>query len=127
MRENLKRRNNYILIGCLLENRQLAKNKILKLMPNKPQQPNEIQIVDNIPGSEYANLMQIGNPNRDEFHMQFITVSGLSGRIVSKIITNPGHFKRMVAVMNNMIEKYEAQYGKITEAPDLDKEIGFKG
>lgn len=96
-------------------------------MPNKPQQPNEIQIVDNIPGSEYANLMQIGNPNRDEFHMQFITVSGLSGRIVSKIITNPGHFKRMVAVMNNMIEKYEAQYGKITEAPDLDKEIGFKG
>jgi len=93
-------------------------------MSNQPQQ-NEIKIADNIPGAEYANAMQV-NFNRDEFHLAFFSISGLSGRVVAKVITNPGHFKRMAAVMNDVIKKYEDQHGAIKEAEEMNKEIGFK-
>lgn len=91
------------------------------------EQPQEIKIADNIPGADYANFMQIMNPNKDEFHLNFGTLSGASGRVISKIITNPGHLKRMAAVISDVITKYESQYGKIEEAPEFNKEIGFKG
>jgi hypothetical protein len=101
-------------------------------MPNQNQhqpnqaQPQEIKIADNIPGGDYANVMQV-NFNKDEFQMMFFTLLGNSGRVVSKIITNPGHFKRMTAVMNDVIKKYEAQFGVIKEAETMsEKEIGFK-
>ncbi|NTU98417.1 DUF3467 domain-containing protein [Candidatus Falkowbacteria bacterium] len=86
----------------------------------------EIKIVDNIPGAEYANMMQLGSPNKDEFHLNFATISGNSGRVVAKIITNPAHFKRMVAVMTDVIKKYEDKFGTIEEVLGVDKEIGFK-
>jgi hypothetical protein len=89
-------------------------------------QANEIKIADNIPGGEYANAMQV-NFNRDEFHLAFFSISGLSGRVVSKVITNPGHFKRMAAVMADVIKKYEDQHGSIQEAENIEREIGFKG
>lgn len=100
-------------------------------MPNQPPQAaqaarQDIQIADNIPGADYANLVQAGFPNRDEFNLNFITIASGSGRVVSKIITNPGHFKRMAALMNKLIEDYEAKFGKIEEAPEVNKEIGFK-
>lgn len=100
-------------------------------MPNQPQPTapsprQEIQIADNIPGAEYANLMQVGTPSKDEFHLNFITISGTSGRVVSKIITNPGHFKRIAVLMGKLVEDYEAKFGKIEEAPEVNKEIGFK-
>ena len=90
------------------------------------QQKHEIKIADNIPGAEYANAMQI-NHNRDEFQMMFFNILGLSGRVTGKVITGPGHFKRMIAAMSDNLKKYEERFGKVKEAPELDKEIGFKG
>ncbi len=97
-------------------------------MTNQQPKPSrqEIKIADNIPGAEYTNLAQI-NHNREEFQMIFINVLPPAGRVVSKIITSPGHFKRMIAAMAENIKKYEQQFGEIKEAPGLDKEIGFKG
>ncbi len=86
----------------------------------------EIRISDNLPGGEYANAMQINN-NKEEFHLNFLNIMGLSGKVSGKIITNPSHFKRMIAAMQENLEKYESQYGKIEEAESLvNKEIGFK-
>ncbi|MCK5356988.1 MAG: DUF3467 domain-containing protein, partial [Elusimicrobiales bacterium] len=87
----------------------------------------QIKIADNLPGAEYANAMQI-NHNRDEFQMMFISIMGLSGKVAGKIITNPGHFKRMVAAMQDNLNKYEKQFGEVevSQAP-AGKEIGFKG
>ncbi len=100
----------------------------------KQQKPNsgqgngkkEIRISDNLPGGEYANAMQINN-NKEEFHLNFLNIMGLSGKVSGKIITNPSHFKRMIAAMQENLEKYESQYGKIEEAEGpVDKKIGFK-
>lgn len=89
--------------------------------------PQEIKIADNIPGAEYANAMQI-NHNRDEFQMIFLSILGAVGKVTGKIITSPGHYKRMLAAMHDNLKKYEERFGEIKEAigPE-DKEIGFKG
>lgn len=91
---------------------------------NQPQ-PQEIKIADNIPGAEYANAAQISH-NKDEFQLFFFNIVGQTGRVVGKIITNPGHYKRMVAAMMDNLKKYEEKFGEVKEAEELDKEIGFK-
>jgi len=86
----------------------------------------EIKIADNIPGAEYANAMQI-NHNRDEFQMIFLNILGLSGRVGAKIITSPGHYKKMILAMQENLKKYEKAFGEIKEAGKIDQnEIGFK-
>ena len=91
------------------------------------QKKQEIKIADNIPGAEYANAMQV-NHNRDEFQLMFLNVLGASGRVGGKIITTPGHYKRMIAAMQDNLKKYESQFGEIKEVTSPDsKEIGFKG
>ncbi len=87
----------------------------------------EIKIADNIPGGEYANAMQ-ANHSKDEFYLTFLNIMAGSGRVTGKIITNPGHFKRMLAAMQENLKKYEETFGEVKEAENLDnKEIGFKG
>ena len=102
---------------------------MIKQQPTAPTgqgQQKQIKIADNIPGAEYANAMQI-NHNRDEFQMMFLNILGASGRVTGKIITSPGHFKRIISAMEENLKKYEAQFGevKVAEGPE-GKEIGFK-
>jgi Protein of unknown function (DUF3467) len=85
----------------------------------------QIKIADNIPGAEYANLMQSGY-NKDEFQIMFASMMGGSGKVVGKIITSPGHFKRMLGAMQESLKKYEEQFGKIEQSESPGKSIGFK-
>jgi hypothetical protein len=89
------------------------------------QQPQQIKIADNIPGAEYSNAMQV-NHTKDEFHLVFFNILGASGRVCGKTITNPGHFKRMVKVMEENLKKYEDRFGQIKETEVEDKQIGFQ-
>lgn len=95
--------------------------------PNQAgQTKQEIKIADNIPGAEYANAMQI-NHNKDEFQIVFFNLMGASGRVSGKIITSPGHYKRMIVAMQENLKKYEEIFGKVEESVDpKNKEIGFK-
>ena len=94
--------------------------------PGGPAKQKEIKIADNIPGAEYANAMQV-NHNRDEFQLMFLNILGGSGRVSTKVITSPGHFKRIIAAMNDNLKKYEERFGEIKEADLPEKEIGFRG
>ncbi len=90
-------------------------------------QPNQIQLADSIPGAEYTNAMQISH-TKDEFLMMFANIAGPSGKVVSKIVTTPGHLKRILAALQDNISKYEAKFGKIVESePPAKNEIGFQG
>lgn len=93
---------------------------------NPPAGAQEIKIADNIPGAEYANAMQIIH-NKDEFQMVFFNILGTSGRVTGKIITSPGHFKRMIAAMADNLKKYEEKFGEVEKSAAPEKEIGFKG
>lgn len=89
------------------------------------EQPNEIKIADNIPGAEYANAAQISH-NKDEFQLFFFNIIGQTGRVVGKIITSPGHYKRVIVAMQENLKKYEENFGAIKESEELNKQIGFK-
>lgn len=84
----------------------------------------EIKIADNIPGGDYANLAQIGH-NKDEFQVMFASVMGGSGRVVSKVMTSPGHYKRMLKAMQDNLKKYEEKFGAIEESKS-PQSIGFQ-
>ncbi|MFW0837967.1 MAG: DUF3467 domain-containing protein [Candidatus Komeilibacteria bacterium] len=90
---------------------------------NKATQSAEIKIADNIAGAEYTNAMQVRH-NQDEFHMIFMNVVPPAGRVASKIVTTPGHMKRIAAALQDNIKKYEEQFGVISEA-QAPTDLGF--
>ena len=106
-----------------MQNQQPAAQPAGQGQPS-PQQQQQIKIADNIPGAEYTNAAQIKH-TKEEFHLVFANIFPPSGKVVSKIITSPGHFKKMIAAMNENLKRYEDQFGVIEEAPAIDKEIGF--
>lgn len=88
-------------------------------------QKRELKISDNIPGGEYANLVQVGH-NKEEFRLMFAHIFEPTGKVVGKITTSPGHFKRMLGAMQENLKKYEEQFGNIEQSESPDKSIGFK-
>ncbi|MEI6288475.1 MAG: DUF3467 domain-containing protein [bacterium] len=85
----------------------------------------EIKITDNFAGGEYANAMQVLH-SKDEFLLTFLNIVSPSGRVCAKIITSPGHYKRMLSALSENLKKYEEQFGVIAEAEAPKEGIGFK-
>ena len=89
------------------------------------QNQNEIKIVDNFAGGEYANAMQVVH-SKDEFLISFLNIVSPTGRVCGKIITSPGHLKRMIAALQENLKKYEDTFGIVEEAEGPKETIGFK-
>ncbi len=77
-----------------------------------PQQNINIKIEDDILKGAYSNIM-FASHNKEEFVLDFMSVFGQQGIAVAKVITSPGHFKRIVAALNDNLKRYEEQFGKI--------------
>ena len=92
---------------------------------NVPGQPMEVKIQDNFAGGEYANAMQVSH-NKEEFLIHFMNIIPPSGRVCGKIITSPGHLKRMISALSDNLKKYEANFGQVEQAESPKSEIGFK-
>ncbi len=88
-------------------------------------QPQEIKIQDNFAGGEYANAMQVTH-GKEEFLLTFFNIVAPAGRVCGKIITSPGHMKRMISALQDNLSKYEAQFGKVEEAENPKEGIGFQ-
>ena len=98
------------------------------------QEGTSIQIIagDEDLKGRYANLMSVSHTG-EEFVLDFFAVTPSSsgearGTLVARVVTSPPHFKRIVAALEDNLEKYEAQFGEIEEPrgvfPDPD-DIGF--
>lgn len=72
----------------------------------------------------YSNLMQIFH-TKEEFIMDFFLASPPQGILVSRVIMNPGHLKRMLKALQENISKYEEKFGKIEETKTPETKIGF--
>ena len=76
----------------------------------------------------YANLAMIHH-NAEEFTMNFIYIfpNTPQGKLVSSVILSPGHAKRLLHALAENINRYEAQFGPIREAPGptLEPKVGF--
>lgn len=69
-------------------------------------------------------MMQVSH-TKEEFMMMFANIAGPAGRVVSKVITTPGHLKRIIKALQENLERYEKTFGKIEEAEAPKSEIGF--
>lgn len=82
-------------------------------MTNPTTQQNiNIKITDDILKGAYSNFM-VASHNKEEFILDFMNVAGLQGIAVAKVFTSPGHFKRLVAALNDNLKKYEDNFGVI--------------
>jgi hypothetical protein len=94
----------------------------------KKQQAPEVQNQINIELSEeiaegvYANLAMIAHSN-SEFVIDFIRLMpGVpKAKVKSRIVITPEHAKRLLAALNDNIQKYEEVFGEIKNNGDMPK------
>lgn len=91
----------------------------------KQQPKQQIQIKDTIPGAEYANLLNVSS-GKEEFVLMFANVVAGSGRVVGKIMTSPGHLKRIIKALEHSLKQYEDKFGNVDIAESPKDEIGFQ-
>lgn len=94
----------------------------------QPQQPQQKQIQikaqdQDLKGS-YSNSMQITH-TQDEFVLDYFLVLPPQGTLASRVILSPGHLKRMLAALQDNLEKYEGKFGKIQQAEAPEAPLGF--
>jgi hypothetical protein len=90
-------------------------------------QPKQIPVKatdDDLKG-RYANLMQVSH-NPDEFVMDFLSLFPSGGQLISRIITSPGHMKRISIALVQNIKNYESKFGEIKSSEEPTQGIGFK-
>ncbi len=86
-----------------------------------------VRASDDVLRGKYANMMRVAH-TAEEFVLDFMNVLPTDAMLNARIITSPGHMKRILAALNENVEKYEAQFGKIEaaqEPQDVSRGIGF--
>lgn len=77
--------------------------------------PLPVKIKDEVLGGVYANNMMVGH-TREEFVLDFIYAFPQGGVVNSRVITSPGHIKRIIRALSENLKKYEQRFGEIKEA-----------
>ena len=85
----------------------------------------EIKISDSEIKGVYANLMKITH-TKEEFVLDFANIFPPKGIVTARVITSPGHLKRIIRALAVNLRSYEEKFGKIAEASGPEEEIGFK-
>jgi len=88
--------------------------------------PNEIKVnfPPHLQGGAYANNMLITH-TRDEFVMDFSLIVPPMGTVTARVITSPGHMKRIISALQDNVKKYEAKFGTIIQAEEIKGPIEF--
>ncbi len=81
----------------------------------KPALP--VKVPEHVQGGVYANNMIVGH-TREEFVMDFLYVFPNQAVVNARVITSPGHMKRIIRALQDNLRKYEARFGEIREARD---------
>ncbi len=76
----------------------------------------EIKISDEELKGRYSNLLRITH-TREEFILDFIQLVPPVGVVTARVVTSPGHLKRIVRALAANLGRYEESFGDIAEAP----------
>ena len=79
--------------------------------------PVNIKIGDEELKGRYTNLLRIAH-TREEFILDFINMVPPQGIVTARIVTSPGHLKRIIRALESNLARYEDAHGVIEEAPD---------
>ncbi|MCH7492934.1 DUF3467 domain-containing protein [Patescibacteria group bacterium] len=96
--------------------------------PQQTGQQINIKIDDATLKGAYSNAMGVSH-SKEEFVLDFMNIYAhqKSGIVNARVITSPGHIKRIHKALEENIKKYEDKHGKIeiAQAPGSG-EVGFK-
>jgi len=86
-----------------------------------------VEMSKDIASGVYANSLNIMH-TAEEFILDFYMIAPPTGTANARVITSPGHVKRILKVIEENIAKYEEKYGKIkpSKSPDKGTNIGFR-
>lgn len=86
----------------------------------------EVKVVfpENLRGGVYANNMIVAH-TKEEFILDFMMVTPPVGSITARVVISPGHMKRMLSALKINLDKYESQFGKLAEAAEPPRPMGF--
>ena len=76
-----------------------------------------VKIDDEELKGRYSNLLRITH-TREEFILDFINLVPPQGIVTSRVVTSPGHLKRILRALAANLERYEQAHGVILEAPE---------
>jgi len=71
----------------------------------------------------YSNLLRVTH-TREEFILDFLNAVPPQPVAIARIITSPGHLKRILRALSENLERYERTYGDIVEAAARLKRAG---
>lgn len=85
-----------------------------------------IEIDEAVAKGIYANLAMISH-SQSEFLLDFLflTPQQPKTKVLTRIISSPGHTKRLLMALQDNVKRYEEQFGEIKVLPDEQKRIGF--
>lgn len=76
----------------------------------------QIKIEDAILKGAYSNMMQVSHTS-DEFVFDFMNIANGAGMVVSRVIVSPEHMKRIIAALQDNLQKYEKQFREVKDSP----------
>ncbi len=76
-----------------------------------------VKIGDEELKGRYANLVRISH-TREEFFLDFINMIPPQGVVTARIITSPGHLKRLIGALSSNLQLHEERFGPIREATE---------
>jgi len=91
---------------------------------NEQQKQIQLKAEDAALKGAYANLMQVSH-TREEFVLDFIFMHPPVGTLSARVLTSPGHLKRIIAALQENVAQYERAFGKIAPAEEPQSSIGF--
>lgn len=80
-----------------------------------PQQSLNVKISDEELKGRYANLLRITH-TREEFILDFINLVPPQGVVTARLVTSPGHLKRIIGALQENLKRYEDAFGAVREA-----------
>lgn len=72
----------------------------------------QIKVNEETARGVYANAMQVSH-TKEEFVLDFINLLPPQGQVTARIITSPGHLKRIIAALGENLARYEKQFGQV--------------
>lgn len=75
----------------------------------------DVHVPDALRGGAYANNLVVGH-TREEFVLDWIMLGNDGAVLTARVVTSPGHMKRVLGAMQANVELYERKFGEIEEA-----------
>ena len=76
----------------------------------------KLRMPERLAGGSYANSLVVHH-SPTEFVMDWALITSGGGEVVARVITSPGHIKRVIAALEENVHKYESQHGPIQLPP----------